>query len=44
MQARGVVHLDVLHEPAILHNIRTRFARKQPYTLVGNVLVAVNPF
>ncbi|KAK3275179.1 hypothetical protein CYMTET_16678 [Cymbomonas tetramitiformis] len=36
--------LDVLHEPAILHNLTTRCDASKYYTSVGDVLLAVNPF
>jgi myosin heavy subunit len=40
----NLVDLDELSEGAILHHIRNRFAKKQIYTHVGSILVAVNPF
>ncbi|KAL7749084.1 Myosin type-2 heavy chain 1 [Sorochytrium milnesiophthora] len=36
--------LSYLHEPAVLHNIRTRFAQHNIYTYSGIVLIAMNPF
>jgi len=36
--------LSHLHEPAVLENIRVRYAQKVIYTYSGIVLVAVNPF
>ena len=40
----NLVDLDELSEGAILHHVRKRFHRKSIYTLVGPILVAVNPF
>jgi len=34
---------DYLHEPGILHTLRTRFERDTIYTLSGQVLIALNP-
>ncbi|KAJ1659930.1 Myosin type-2 heavy chain 1 [Dispira simplex] len=39
-----LTHLSHLHEPAVLHNIRTRYAQHNIYTYSGIVLIAVNPF
>ncbi|KAK9764257.1 Myosin type-2 heavy chain 1 [Basidiobolus ranarum] len=36
--------LSHLHEPAVLHNIRTRYERHNIYTYSGIVLIACNPF
>ena len=36
--------LSYLHEPAVLHNVKTRYARHMIYTFSGIVLVAVNPY
>ncbi|KAK9768222.1 Myosin type-2 heavy chain 1 [Basidiobolus ranarum] len=36
--------LSHLHEPAILHNIRTRYERHSIYTYSGIALIACNPF
>jgi myosin-5 len=36
--------LSYLHEPAVLHNIRTRYGRHNIYTYSGIVLIAMNPF
>ncbi|KAI9141921.1 putative class V myosin [Paraphysoderma sedebokerense] len=36
--------LSYLHEPAVLHNIRTRYAQHNIYTYSGIVLIAMNPF
>lgn len=40
----NLVDLDELSEGAILHHVRKRYMKKNIYTLVGNILVAVNPF
>lgn len=40
----NLVDLDELSEGAILHHVRKRYFRKMIYTLVGPILVAVNPF
>ena len=40
----NLVDLDELSEGAILHHVRKRYLRKVIYTLVGPILVAVNPF
>jgi len=45
--AKGIdnmTDLDSLNEASILQNVRTRFQSGKPYTLVGNILVSVNPF
>ncbi|KAJ3045218.1 Myosin type-2 heavy chain 1 [Rhizophlyctis rosea] len=36
--------LSYLHEPAVLHNIRLRYAQENIYTYSGIVLIAMNPF
>ena len=36
--------LPYLHEPAILFNIRARHEEKLPYTRVGEIVIACNPF
>ncbi|KAL9191102.1 hypothetical protein ACHAXT_000808 [Thalassiosira profunda] len=36
--------LTNLHEAAILYNLKARHAESLPYTRVGDILVAVNPF
>jgi len=36
--------LNFLHEASILHNLRHRFISKLPYTYVGNICIAVNPY
>jgi hypothetical protein len=41
---RDMVDLVQLHEAAILFNLKERHYQSQPYTRVGNILVAVNPY
>ncbi|EQC30122.1 hypothetical protein, variant [Saprolegnia diclina VS20] len=36
--------LNHLHEPAIVFNLRTRFAVQCPYTYTGSIVVAINPY
>lgn len=36
--------LHYLHEAAILYNLKLRHGRSLPYTRVGDIVVAVNPF
>ncbi|XP_051143189.1 myosin-6-like [Andrographis paniculata] len=36
--------LAYLHEPGVLHNLKTRYDINEIYTYVGNILIAVNPF
>mmetsp|Transcript_43555 Transcript_43555/g.52790 ORF Transcript_43555/g.52790 Transcript_43555/m.52790 type:complete len:360 (-) Transcript_43555:80-1159(-) len=36
--------LPYLHEAAILFNLRARHKKKIPYTRVGDIVIAVNPF
>lgn len=36
--------LHFLHEAAILYNLKQRHAQNLPYTRVGDIIVAVNPF
>jgi len=37
-------HLNYLHEPAILYNLRRRFNAVKPYTYTGEICIAVNPY
>ncbi|TPX48852.1 hypothetical protein SeLEV6574_g01800 [Synchytrium endobioticum] len=39
-----LANLSYLHEPAVLHNVRIRYAQEQIYTYSGIVLIAMNPF
>ncbi|KAK9728893.1 Myosin type-2 heavy chain 1 [Basidiobolus ranarum] len=39
-----LTNLSYLHEPAVLHNIRTRYSQHNIYTYSGIVLIACNPF
>ncbi|KAK9692967.1 Myosin type-2 heavy chain 1 [Basidiobolus ranarum] len=39
-----LTNLSYLHEPAVLHNIRTRYTQREIYTYSGIVLIACNPF
>lgn len=36
--------LAFLNEPAVLHNLATRYKMNEIYTYSGNILIAVNPF
>lgn len=36
--------LSFLHEPAILHNLSTRYSINIIYTYTGSILIAVNPY
>eukprot|EP00803_Ostreobium_quekettii_P000595 evm.model.scf_649.4 EVM.evm.TU.scf_649.4 scf_649:26519-48447(+) len=36
--------LPYLNEPAVLHNLRSRYMVDDIYTYTGNILIAVNPF
>ncbi len=36
--------LEQLHEASIMYNLRKRFIAKRPYTLISNIVVAVNPY
>lgn len=39
-----LAQLSYLHEPAVLHNIKLRYAQESIYTYSGIVLIAMNPF
>ena len=41
--ASDVTGLHYVHEPGILYNLEQRSYKSEPYTLLGSVLVAVNP-
>ncbi|KAJ4726841.1 Myosin [Melia azedarach] len=36
--------LSYLHEPAVLHNLATRYEINEIYSYTGNILIALNPF
>eukprot|EP00578_Thalassiosira_sp_NH16_P027413 CAMPEP_0181092850 /NCGR_PEP_ID=MMETSP1071-20121207/9132_1 /TAXON_ID=35127 /ORGANISM="Thalassiosira sp., Strain NH16" /LENGTH=1679 /DNA_ID=CAMNT_0023175045 /DNA_START=150 /DNA_END=5185 /DNA_ORIENTATION=+ len=44
MGKNDMADLTNLHEAAILYNLKARHAESLPYTRVGDILVAVNPF
>lgn len=44
MEMADMVDLPSLHEAAILYNLRTRHLDHKPYTRVGDLIIAVNPF
>ena len=44
VNARDMADLAYLHEAAILYNLKLRHAKSLPYTRVGDIVVAVNPF
>ena len=44
MGKRDMADLPFLHEAAILYNLKQRHYSGQPYTRVGNIVVAMNPF
>ena len=44
VKARDMADLHFLHEAAILYNLKQRHGNKLPYTRVGDIVVAVNPF
>eukprot|EP01114_Cavostelium_apophysatum_P016651 TRINITY_DN4783_c0_g1_i3.p1 TRINITY_DN4783_c0_g1~~TRINITY_DN4783_c0_g1_i3.p1 ORF type:complete len:1580 (-),score=460.18 TRINITY_DN4783_c0_g1_i3:46-4674(-) len=39
-----MTQLSYLHEPAILHNLSTRYSLNIIYTYTGSILIAVNPY
>ncbi|TPX34536.1 hypothetical protein SmJEL517_g02892 [Synchytrium microbalum] len=39
-----LANLSYLHEPAVLNNVKIRYAAEQIYTYSGIVLIAMNPF
>jgi len=41
---RDMADLPFLHEAAILYNLKQRHFEQQPYTRVGEIIVAMNPF
>jgi hypothetical protein len=41
---RDMADLPFLHEAAILYNLKHRHYSHQPYTRVGDIVVAMNPF
>ena len=41
---RDMADLPFLHEAAILYNLKQRHFEEQPYTRVGDIVVAMNPF
>jgi hypothetical protein len=44
LNQRDMADLQYLHEPAILYNLKERHAHSQPYTRVGDIVVAMNPY
>ena len=44
MMVSDMADLPFLHEAAILYNLKERHANKLPYTRVGDIVVAMNPF
>ncbi|XP_031110719.1 myosin-6-like [Ipomoea triloba] len=39
-----MTRLAYLHEPGVLHNLKSRYDINEIYTYTGNILIAVNPF
>ena len=44
IQMADMCDLPYLHEAAIVYNLRARHREKNPYTRVGDIVIAVNPF
>ncbi|KAL3770357.1 hypothetical protein ACHAWU_003577 [Discostella pseudostelligera] len=44
MPPQDLAELTHLHEPAIVHALRTRYHKDMIYTNTGNILLALNPF
>ena len=42
--AQNTTDLSEMHEPAILYNTRQRFFANKPFTFVGDIVLAVNPY
>ena len=42
--AEDMMSLDILHEASILHNLHRRQQKDEFYTMVGSILVSMNPF
>lgn len=40
----NLVNLEVYNEGIILHHVKKRFQHDKIYTMVGNILIAVNPY
>lgn len=38
-----ITSLSYIHEPAVLQNLKDRYASQLPYTYIGSVLIAINP-
>lgn len=41
---QDMTRLSYLHEPAVLSNLKTRYAVDDIYTYTGTILIAINPF
>jgi myosin heavy subunit len=44
MVVADMCDLPSLHEAAILYNLKERHEQKEPYTRVGDIVIAMNPF
>lgn len=44
IEMADMVDLPSLHEAAILYNLKARHGDKNPYTRVGDIIIACNPF